>query len=322
AAYVRETGISEGAVYLILGDPEPVGLFDALASGRAMELRIDFALLNFKDVELAGGGDINGDGYDDIAIGLKGVEGFRGEVYLIYGGEEIFSSNDLREVAQERGAVITGARGYDSLAPVAMVGDFNGDGMGDLLVGAPGSHGPLADEPGDVYVVFGARDFPSRIDLGCIGNRGIHIRGTVGSGGAGFRVAGAGDVDGDGTDDLLFAENGVHAEGVLTRLGNAYVVRSAYGAPGFRRGDANVDRRVDLSDAVLTLGYLFLGNSRPDCLDAADVDDSGDLTISDAIRLLGFLFQSAPPPPAPGAHGCGADPTNDPLGCDFYSCLE
>jgi hypothetical protein len=71
---------------------------------------------------------------------------------------------------------------------------------------------------------------------------------------------------------------------------------------------------VDLSDAVATLSSLFLGNTEILCLDAADADDSGELSITDPIYLLGFLFlgQRSIPEPYPD---CGTDPTTDGLGC-------
>ncbi len=89
----------------------------------------------------------------------------------------------------------------------------------------------------------------------------------------------------------------------------------------FVRGDANHDDQVDLSDAMATLAYLFLGGSQPDCLDAADGDDSGTLDLSDAVSTLAFLFLGGSPLPPP--QQCGAiDPTpNDRLTCvTFPTC--
>jgi hypothetical protein len=82
----------------------------------------------------------------------------------------------------------------------------------------------------------------------------------------------------------------------------------------FRRGDVNGDATVDLSDAVSTLGFLFLGKDRPVCMDAADANDDGKLDVSDAITMLEYLFtggQQIPPPLAES----GPDPTPDLLGC-------
>lgn len=84
-------------------------------------------------------------------------------------------------------------------------------------------------------------------------------------------------------------------------------------ATGFRRGDSNADTRTDLSDAVYTLRYLFLGEEAPGCADAADVDDDGKLAITDAVYLLNFLFHGGSPIAPPGSQTCGPDPTADAL---------
>ncbi len=89
--------------------------------------------------------------------------------------------------------------------------------------------------------------------------------------------------------------------------------------PEFRRGDASNDGAVDVSDAVVILGHLFLGWS-VDCRDAADVDDSGSLTISDPINVLAYIFSGGAPPPPPGPIDCGPDPSLDPLECNFPPC--
>jgi|SoiMethySBSTD1v2_1073268.scaffolds.fasta_scaffold469430_2 hypothetical protein len=83
--------------------------------------------------------------------------------------------------------------------------------------------------------------------------------------------------------------------------------------PQFLRGDTDSNGRLEITDAVVTLGSLFLGFPAPHCLDAADSDDNGDINITDAVYVLNYLFTggSAPPPPGPGA--CGADPTSDAL---------
>jgi hypothetical protein len=89
--------------------------------------------------------------------------------------------------------------------------------------------------------------------------------------------------------------------------------------PLFHRGDADGLGDIDLSDAIRILGFLFLGDAVPPCLEAADADDSGELQITDAVFLLGYLFLGAapPPPPGPPAPGgpCGVDPGWTHLGC-------
>ncbi|MEM7232272.1 MAG: HYR domain-containing protein, partial [Planctomycetota bacterium] len=89
----------------------------------------------------------------------------------------------------------------------------------------------------------------------------------------------------------------------------------------FRRGDSNGDGRVDLADAVNTLGVLFLGGVQPNCRDAADADDNGNIDITDAVKTLNFLFIGGAPPSAPGPRECGVDPSEDDLPeCRYESC--
>jgi hypothetical protein len=87
----------------------------------------------------------------------------------------------------------------------------------------------------------------------------------------------------------------------------------------FRRGDANGDQDVDLSDASFILNFLFIGGEQPECLQSADANDDGELDLSDASFVLNFLFvsgESLPPP----AGVCGSDMTADSLSCDLYPC--
>jgi hypothetical protein len=86
----------------------------------------------------------------------------------------------------------------------------------------------------------------------------------------------------------------------------------------FRRGDANGDGGQDLSDAVLVLSYLFLGEpGKLACEKADDANDDGTIDLSDAVLVLGALFLGGAPPPEPSA-ACGADPTPDALNCSSH----
>ncbi|MBI4606369.1 MAG: hypothetical protein HY721_30760 [Planctomycetes bacterium] len=87
----------------------------------------------------------------------------------------------------------------------------------------------------------------------------------------------------------------------------------------FRRGDADGNGTLQLTDAVNTLGFLFLGGPTLTCLDAADTSDAGKVDITAAIYLLTHLFLGGPPPPAPHPD-CGPDPTGDALGCATSGC--
>ncbi len=88
----------------------------------------------------------------------------------------------------------------------------------------------------------------------------------------------------------------------------------------FVRGDADGDGSVAVTDAVRVLNFLFAGGGALPCAAAADADDDGGLAITDPVRILNFLFAggSAPPPPF---GECGTDPTKDTLDClSFPAC--
>jgi len=82
----------------------------------------------------------------------------------------------------------------------------------------------------------------------------------------------------------------------------------------FVRGDSNGDGALDISDAVHTLSFLFLGDAALECEDMADSNDDGEVDISDALRTLGHLFACDLPPPYPFPDPA-TDPTQDSFPC-------
>lgn len=89
----------------------------------------------------------------------------------------------------------------------------------------------------------------------------------------------------------------------------------------FVRGDANMDGRINIVDAVTVVRFLYQGEdlgdiqgTHPACNDAADSNDDGRVNFADPIYLLRFLFLrgSSPPSPFPTRD---RDPTEDQLGC-------
>jgi hypothetical protein len=171
-------------------------------------------------------GDVNGDGFDDIIVGARnGDDGGEnaGEAYVIFGHAGGFGTIDLSSLGSA-GFIIRGADPYDRTGTsVSSAGDVNGDGFDDLIVGAPQINNVGADG-GDAYVIFGRATGQAGtvIDLANFATAGFVIQGDTPNDRAGFSVSSAGDVNGDGWDDLIVGA--IYGDDGGTSAGEAYVV--------------------------------------------------------------------------------------------------
>ena len=100
---------------------------------------------------------------------------------------------------------------------------------------------------------------------------------------------------------------------------SAFVAIEAAVGTAFLRGEVTGDGTIDISDATRILNWLFLGAAAPGCADAADTNDDGVADISDGVGLLNYLFLGGAEPALPFP-GCGLDPTIDALDCASSSC--
>lgn len=89
----------------------------------------------------------------------------------------------------------------------------------------------------------------------------------------------------------------------------------------FTRGDINVDGKMDLSDAIYLLTYLYVDGDPPPCFDSADLNDNGKLDLADGIMVLVYLYSTGAIIPEP-FEACGHDPTPDNLSCNAFSPCE
>jgi hypothetical protein len=148
---------------------------------------------------MASAGDVNGDGFGDLVIGLDG-----GEVAIYLGGPSGLSTAPDITLSTPPSAAYFGG-------PVAGVGDINRDGYADLVVG-----GSLPNHTGAVYVFLGSANGPAA-------QPSASLIGTTPYDHFGFALASAGDVNGDGYGDVVVGDtwNSTATGHVYVYLGGA-----------------------------------------------------------------------------------------------------
>ncbi len=228
-----------GGAFLILGGSDGVGVRDLGSRGARREDVVFYgAEEDDRFGKVAAHADLDGDGVDDLVIGAPGGDGpgnlrpDAGEVYIFFGGLHV-SSEAVRDMSGLLGpgadVTIFGRDTLDGLGASLALGDVDGDGATDLVIGAAGAFGfgNFRAAAGDVYIIFGGPDlrFRSVIDLADpFAGADVVIHGADPVDQAGVTVA-VGDLNGDGIDDVaLSAPNGDGPGERRRDTGEVYVV--------------------------------------------------------------------------------------------------
>ncbi|MBL8497369.1 MAG: FG-GAP repeat protein [Nitrosomonas sp.] len=257
----------------------------------------------FSGVSVSSAGDINGDGLDDVMVGALRSYYFSyhdGRSYVVFGQNSGFDA--VIDLASLDGT--DGFRMIESRAPylVSDAGDVNGDGFDDALIGVEGSYGVYNSSEGAAYVVFGkAGGFAADLDLSTLdGKNGFSMDGT---GKVNVTVSSAGDVNGDGVDDVIVGARTASyvVFGKTSGFDAGLDLSGLDGNDGFRLegGGAEVSGAGDINgdgfdDVMVTVGadaygadqntgYVVFGKASGfnSTLDLASLDGSDGFSFSD-----------------------------------------
>lgn len=235
-------------------------------------------------------GDVNGDGVCDFLIATRsdirvdhGYSSVPGSVYVIFGKErtELFPPVIDLSHLEGVGCVVTGAIPGDNFGwRGSPLGDINGDGINDFIVGAGNADPNGVTDGGKAYVFFGRLDFPTELSVNDLnGSNGFTINGEQYYGYLGYTASATGDVNGDGVNDII-----IGASSAFHNVGYVYVI---YG----KSSSSSFSSIINVSSLNRELGYKITSGmsntSFGEGLSIGDINNDGIDDIIIAERMYG-----------------------------------
>jgi len=224
---------------------------------------------DYAGVAMAGGADVDGDGVDDLLVGgpyqaEAGTEA--GSLYLLFGpvtADGMLADADRRWTGEDEG---------DFAGRALALADVDGDGRADVVIGGAGSD-DNGDGAGAVWIVRGPA-----LEGGSVRDGGTRYLGELEHDAAGQELARAGDVDGDGMEDLAIGAPGADLSGAFS--GTAYLLcapeEGSHDLSEARAAITGIDRDDSAGIAVAGPGDLD-GDGVPDlAVGAYGVDTVAD----------------------------------------------
>jgi len=239
-----------GSSYIIYGKkggyPAPIDLASLNANqGVILE---GATAWDFSGISVSSAGDFNGDGLSDVIVGADGASHNAGSSYVIYGQKAGYLNPiDLAFLNATQGVIIEDATVGDSSGiSVSSAGDFNGDGLNDVIVGANWASLLSRHWAGSSYVIYGKKGgYLNPIDLASLNStQGVIIEGATAGDQSGYSVSSVGDFNGDGLSDVIVGAVDANPQG-RSSAGVSYVI---YGSNTIKSINLLVSRNKKLNN--------------------------------------------------------------------------